>query len=138
MEEDRLYKVHKDIHFCYGHRLLDYNGKCAHPHGHNGKIVIALEAKALDKRGMVHDFGDIKDLVQKWVDEQLDHKMILRKDDELVGVLKGLKEPYFLMDENPTAENLARLVFDFAKSKKLPVKSVTFWETVSSSATYSE
>ena len=132
------YKVYKDIHFCYGHRLLDYNGKCAHPHGHNGKIVIALEAKTLDKRGMVHDFGDIKELVQKWVDDQLDHKMILRKDDELVSMLKELKEPYFLMDENPTAENLAKLVFEFAQSKKLPIKSVTFWETVSSSATYSE
>ena len=133
-----MYKVHKDIHFCYGHRLLNYDGKCAHPHGHNGKIVIALTAKTLDKRGMVVDFGDVKDIVQKWVDEKLDHKMILRKDDELVKVLKGLKEPYFLMDENPTAENLAKLVFDFAKSKKLPVRSVTFWETVSSSATYSE
>ena len=133
-----MHRVYKDIHFCYGHRLLDYNGKCAHPHGHNGKIVISLESKTLDKRGMVIDFGDIKDVVQKWVDEQLDHKMILRKDDELVKVLKDLKEPYFLMDENPTAENLARLVFDFAKSKKLPVKSVTFWETPSSSATYSE
>lgn len=133
-----MYKVHKDIHFCYGHRLLDYDGKCAHPHGHNGKIVIALVSKALDKRGMVFDFGEVKDIVQKWVDDKLDHKMILRKDDELVGVLKSLKEPYFLMDENPTAENLAKLVFDFAKSKKLPVHSVTFWETVSSSATYSE
>ncbi len=133
-----MYKVHKDIHFCYGHRLLNYNGKCAHPHGHNGKIVIALEAKTLDERGMVHDFGDIKEIVQKWVDEQLDHRMILKKDDALVKVLKDLKEPYFVMDQNPTAENLAKLVFDFAKSKKLPVKSVTFWETVSSSATYSE
>jgi len=133
-----LYNVKKDIHFCYGHRLLDYNGKCAHPHGHNGKIVISLSADELDKRGMVHDFGDIKDIVQKWVDDQLDHKMILRKDDTLVKVLKDLREPYFLMDENPTAENLAKLVFDFAKSKKLPVRSVTFWETVSSSATYSE
>ena len=133
-----MYKVHKDIHFCYGHRLLDYDGKCAHPHGHNGKVIIALESKSLDKRGMVHDFGDIKDIVQKWVDEQLDHKMILRKDDALVKILKDLKEPYFLMDENPTAENLAKLVFDFAKSKKLPVKSVTFWETVGSSATYAE
>lgn len=132
-----MYRVFKDIHFCYGHRLLDYDGKCAHPHGHNGKIVISLESKELDKRGMVRDFGDIKDVVQKWVDEQLDHKMILRKGDALVKILKNLEEPYFLMDENPTAENLAKLIFDFAKSKKLPVKSVTFWETVSSSATYS-
>jgi 6-pyruvoyltetrahydropterin/6-carboxytetrahydropterin synthase len=138
MEDARLYRVSKDIHFCYGHRLLDYDGRCAHPHGHNGKVVIALEAKLLDKRGMVFDFGDVKDIVQKWVDEKLDHKMILRSDDPLIRTLKQMKEPYFVMDTNPTAENLAKLIFEVARAKKLPVKSVTFWETVSSSATYSE
>ena len=137
MEGVRLYKVTKEIYFCYGHRLLDYDGKCAHPHGHNGRIVIELEASALDKRGMVYDFGDIKEIVQKWVDDQLDHKMILKKGDRLEKILKELGEPYFLMDENPTAENLAKLIFDLSKSKKLPIKSVTFWETQSSSATYS-
>lgn len=133
-----MYKVTKEIHFCYGHRLMNYDGKCAHPHGHNGKIEIELASPALDKRGMVYDFGDIKEIVQKWVDRELDHKMILKKGDPLVQILKDLGEPYFEMAENPTAESLAKLIFDQAKSQKLPVHSVTFWETVSSSATYSE
>ena len=133
-----MYKVSKEIHFCYGHRLLNYDGKCAHPHGHNGKIVIDLESKTLDPRGMVFDFGDMKEIVQKWVDTELDHKMILKKEDPLVKTLKEMKEPYFLMDENPTAENLAKLIYEFAKSKKLPIKSVTFRETISSSAAYTE
>ena len=133
-----MYKVSKEIHFCYGHRLLDYDGKCAHPHGHNGKIVINLESAKLDSRGMVVDFGDVRDIVQKWVGEKLDHQMILKTNDPLVKILKEMKEPLFLMEENPTAENLAKLVYQFAKSKKLPVASVTFWETISSSATYSE
>ena len=133
-----MYSVSKEIHFCYGHRLLDYHGKCAHPHGHNGKIVVELTADSLDKRGMVFDFGEVKEILQKWVDKELDHKMILKKDDILVKILKDLNEPYFLMDKNPTAENLAKLVFDFVQSKKLPVKSVTFWETVSSFAKYSK
>lgn len=133
-----LYKVSKEIHFCYGHRLLDYDGKCAHPHGHNGKIVIDLESETLDPRGMVFDFGDMKEIVQKWVDQELDHKMILKKEDPLVKTLEQMKEPYFLMNENPTAENLAKLIYQFAKSQKLPIRSVTFWETFSSSATYSE
>ena len=132
-----MYQVVKEIHFCYGHRLMDYDGKCAHPHGHNGKIEIELAAGKLDKRGMVYDFGDIKEIIQKWVDRELDHKMILKDKDPLVKILKNLGEPYFLMEENPTAESLARLIFDYAKSKKLPISSVTFWETQSSSATYS-
>lgn len=132
-----MYKVTKEIHFCYGHRLLDYDGQCAHPHGHNGKIEIRLAAERLDKRGMVYDFGDIKEIIQKWVDRELDHKMILKKGDPLVNILKDLKEPYFEMDENPTAESLAKLIFDYGKSKGLPISQVTFWETQSSSASYS-
>ncbi len=131
-----MYKVSKEIHFCYGHRLLDYNGKCAHPHGHNGKIEIELATLKLDNRGMVYDFGDIKNIIQKWVDEQLDHKMILKKEDPLLRILKDLKEPYFEMPDNPTAENLAKLIFDYAQSKKLPIAKVTFWETPSSFASY--
>ena len=133
-----MYNVLKEIHFCYGHRLLDYDGKCAHPHGHNGKIEIELEAKKLDDRGMVYDFGDIKEIIQKWVDHELDHRMILRNDDPLVKALKDHHEPHFLMSENPTAEALAKLIFDYAKSKSLPISRVTFWETSSSSASYSE
>ncbi|MBI4433090.1 MAG: 6-carboxytetrahydropterin synthase QueD [Candidatus Omnitrophica bacterium] len=132
-----MYKVTKEIYFCYGHRLLDYDGQCAHPHGHNGKIEIVLTAETLDKRGMVYDFGDIKEIIQKWVDSELDHKMILRKDDALIPVLKKLGEPYFEMMENPTAENLARLIFEYGKGKGLPISEVIFWETPNSSARYS-
>ena len=132
-----MYKVLKEIHFCYGHRLLDYNGKCAHPHGHNGKIEIELASKKLDSRGMVFDFGDVKEIIQKWVDKELDHKMILSRQDPLVKILQKMNEPVFLMNENPTAESMAKLIFDYAQSKKLPVSRVTFWETVSSSATFS-
>ena len=133
-----MYKVVKEIHFCYGHRLLDYEGKCAHPHGHNGKIEIELQSRSLDKRGMVYDFGDIKEIIHNWVNRELDHRMILRKDDPLVAILKRLGEPYFEMKENPTAESLSKLIFNYAKTKNLPISKVTFWETTSSSATYSE
>lgn len=133
-----MYKICKEIQFCYGHRLLNYRGKCAHPHGHNGRIEIELAADKLDSRGMVYDFGEIKEIVQKWVDEALDHRMILQKGDPLVAVLKQMNEPYYEMEDNPTAESLAKLIHRFAKSKNLPVRSVTFWETSSSSATYSE
>ena len=132
-----MYNVSKEIHFCYGHRLLNYNGKCAHPHGHNGKIEIELESKTLDKRGMVYDFGDIKEIIQKWIDKNLDHQMILKKGDPLIKILGDLGEPYFQMGDNPTAESLAKLIFQYAKSKKLPVSKITFWETPSSSASFS-
>ncbi|MBV8612128.1 MAG: 6-carboxytetrahydropterin synthase, partial [Singulisphaera sp.] len=76
-----MYRVTREIEFCYGHRLINYGGKCRHLHGHNGKAVIVLEAPALDHRGMLVDFGDIKRTVQRWIDENLDHNLLLCRED---------------------------------------------------------
>jgi len=131
-----MFKVTREMHFCYGHRLMDYAGKCGHPHGHNGRVEIELSAAALDRQGMVVDFEEIKRLVQTWIDEHLDHKMLLRKDDPLVAVLEKMKEPIYLMADNPTAENIAREIFQIGKGKGLPITRVTLWETEKSHATY--
>jgi 6-pyruvoyltetrahydropterin/6-carboxytetrahydropterin synthase len=131
-----MFRVTKEIHFCYGHRLLDYAGKCRNLHGHNGKAVITLEAPGLDALGMVADFGDIKRTVGAWIDRALDHRMILRRDDPALPELRRLGEPVVVLDVNPTAENLARLIFDQAAEQGLPVTEVTLWETENSFATY--
>jgi 6-pyruvoyltetrahydropterin/6-carboxytetrahydropterin synthase len=131
-----MYSVTKRIDFCYGHRLLDYNGVCAHPHGHNGVAEIEVRSETLDARNMVVDFSDIKDRVKGWIDRELDHKMILRQDDPLVTVLQSLGEPMYLLDSNPTAERLARLIFDVSREHGLTVSRVTLWETPSSWSTY--
>lgn len=131
-----MYKVTKELHFCYGHRLLNYQGICMHPHGHNSKVEVELTLSGLDERHMVVDFGDIKRILQTWIDDNLDHKMVLHKDDPLVPLLKQLNEPMFLLNTNPTAESLARLIFEFAISKGLPVSEIRLWEGFSSYASY--
>lgn len=131
-----MYKVTKVIHFCYGHRLLNYEGKCRYLHGHNGKVEIELEGEKLDKKGMVRDFTDIGQVMKAWIDGHLDHRMLLRKDDPAISYLEKTQEPYYSMEENPTAESIARLIFDYAASQGLPVSKVTLWETESSFATY--
>lgn len=130
------FQVTRQIDFCYGHRLLNYDGKCRHLHGHNGRAVIAIESDTLDERGMVLDFSDIKRVVSGWIDEQLDHRMILHRDDPAVSMLQSLGEPLFLVDENPTAENIAKLIFDFASGKGYPVVRVDLWETPRCYASY--
>ena len=132
-----MYSVTKRIEFCYGHRLLDYDGVCKHPHGHNAIAEIEVRTTALDERDMVCDFSDIKRVVKDWVDRELDHKMILRRDDP-VEPLRVLGEPVYLVDSNPTVECLAQLIHQQAKASGLPVVRVTVWETPSSYATYSE
>ena len=133
-----MFRVTKEIDFCYGHRLLNYDGKCKHLHGHNGKAVIVLEGAQLDHRGMVVDFSDIKKHVAGWIDANLDHRMILHEADPIVPILQDMGEPMYLVSENPTAESIAKLIYDFAKSHRLPVKEVSLWVTFNSYATYRE
>jgi 6-pyruvoyltetrahydropterin/6-carboxytetrahydropterin synthase len=131
-----MFQVTKEIRFCYGHRLLNYEGKCRYLHGHNGRAVITLAAPALDALGMVVDFSHIKRVVGAWIDAHLDHRMILHRDDPVLPVLNQQAEPVFLMDVNPTAENIARLIYEFVEGQGFPVKAVTLWETDDSYAVY--
>lgn len=131
-----MYLVTKRIDFCYGHRLLDYDGVCKHPHGHNAVVEVDVRTDSLDSRNMVVDFSDIKKVVKGWIDRELDHKMILRHDDPLVKPLQALGEPIYLLESNPTVERIAKLIFDHAREAGIPVVTVRVWETPTSVAAY--
>jgi 6-pyruvoyltetrahydropterin/6-carboxytetrahydropterin synthase len=131
-----MYRVTKEITFCYGHRLLRYDGPCRHLHGHNGLIEITFFSEDLDPRGMVVDFDDLKTLVKGWVDEHLDHKMLLSKEDPMLPVLQENGEPTYVFPGNPTAENIARAIFEHAAEAGYPVEKVRLWETDTSWAEF--
>ena len=133
-----MHKITVRIDFCYGHRLLEYEGKCAHPHGHNGVLEVEISSAGLDGRGMVCDFGEAKARLRALVEEKLDHKMILHESDVLVGALMGVGEEPFVLEVNPTAENIARLIFKEARALHLPVTAVRLWETRTACAEYRE
>lgn len=131
-----MFRVTREIDFCYGHRLLNYDGKCRHLHGHNGRAVISIEGSELDSRGMVLDFSDIKKTVSTWIDDNLDHRMILCRRDPVVPLLEEMGEPLYLLDENPTAENIAKLIFEQTTLSGVPIVEVRLWETPRCYATY--
>ncbi|MDG1905923.1 MAG: 6-carboxytetrahydropterin synthase [Arenicella sp.] len=133
-----MFEIVKSIEFCYGHRLLEHPGLCANLHGHNAKADVMLGSETLDHLGMVMDFSDVKAVLKSWIDATLDHTLILCKDDPMVEVLKTNGERFYLMDDNPTAENIAKLIYKKAQTENLPVVSVTLWESDSSFARYSE
>jgi 6-pyruvoyltetrahydropterin/6-carboxytetrahydropterin synthase len=90
----------------------------------------------------VVDFGELKQLVGTWIDNELDHNVILYAGDhDLVQAITPVseREP-FLMDEVPTAENIARLIFDQASrlvnDQDLRVCGVRVWETPNCYADY--
>lgn len=130
------YGVTRLIHFCYGHRLWGHAGKCRHPHGHNAVLEITISSENLDSLGMVVDFDEIKKKIQSWVEAELDHKMILNKKDPLVAVFKKSGDPVVTLPSNPTAENIAVYIFNYAQSQGLGVSLVKLWETHNSFAEY--
>ena len=131
-----MFRVSREIDFCYGHRLLNYSGKCRFLHGHNGRAVITLESESLNDLGMVVDFSEIKHVVSEWIDEKLDHRMILHQDDPAVPFLRELGEPMHLIDVNPTAENIAKLISDFTVGRGFPIVETRLWETPRCFATH--
>jgi 6-pyruvoyltetrahydropterin/6-carboxytetrahydropterin synthase len=130
------FQVTKVIEFSYGHRLLNHDGKCRYLHGHNGMVEVELDAESLDAMGMVIDFSRVSEVVKTWIDDNLDHRMLLHRDDPLAAVLKSAGEPLFLMDVNPTAENIAALIWSAGRRSGLPVAEVRVWETSTSRASY--
>ncbi|QSA95642.1 6-carboxytetrahydropterin synthase [Methylococcus sp. EFPC2] len=133
-----MYTITKEIYFCYGHRLMNHPGKCRHLHGHSVKAAITVQAEQLNDQGMVCDFADLATCAHEFIDGQIDHNLLIHENDPLLPALEAARERYMALTEHPTAEYLARLIYEFVKEKGFEVLSVTLWETASACATYSE
>ena len=131
-----MYKVAEIIEFPYGHRLLHYEGACANLHGHNGRAEIVVAAASLDNRSMVADFSTIGRIAREFIEGSLAHRMLLHQNDPLVEVLRAHNQPLFTMESDPTAEEIARLIFEQVAARGLDVCEVRLWETGTSVATY--
>jgi 6-pyruvoyltetrahydropterin/6-carboxytetrahydropterin synthase len=133
-----MFRVTREFEFCFGHRLMDYDGKCRNLHGHNGKVCITLESDRLDRLGMVVDFVEMKRVIGTWIDATLDHTLFLQKADPLAKTLQAAGEKVLALDVSPTTENIAKMIYEYTVSNGLPVVEVTMWETPYSFATYRE
>lgn len=138
-----MHTVTRSFEFDYGHRVLGHQGKCRHLHGHRGKAEITIGVKELDDLGMVIDFAEIKTLLGGWIDGQWDHNLLLHPDDDQALHLcrTETRTPYLMPDCNPTAENMARVLFEEAE-RILPnhyqVIQVRLYETSNCYADYRE
>lgn len=137
--------VRKELCFDAAHRLHQYPGKCAQIHGHRYKVIVELGYVEVSDVGIGIDFGKIKGTVGNWIEENWDHKLILNWNDPLYSVLRtqgGISpEEIFLINGNPTAENMAKLlVEEIIPSNWVhlarQLMSVEVYETPTSSAKY--
>ena len=113
--------------FASAHSLRDYPGDCSRLHGHNWQVEVMVSSQVLDESGIAIDFREIKKQT-KVVVKRLDHQYL----NEI--------QPFDVL--NPTAENIAKYLFDeigvLINNKDVIVKEVTIWETPRSAVTFSE
>lgn len=88
------YVITKDFDFAAAHHLdgVPTGHQCARVHGHNYLVRVSLTGPTVDDVGFLLDYGHLSP-VRAWIDRAVDHR-------DLNDV----------MDDNPTAENLARWV----------------------------
>lgn len=87
--------VSKEFTFDAAHHLHCYEGKCKNLHGHTYKVIFGISGY-VDDRGLMMDFGDIKDLWKNEIEIHLDHRY--------------LNETLPLM--NTTAENMVVWIYE--------------------------
>jgi 6-pyruvoyltetrahydropterin/6-carboxytetrahydropterin synthase len=91
-----------------GHTVNGHEGKCAHLHGHNYKIVITVTSSGLDSIGRVIDFSVLKEILCGWLEAEWDHKFLIHDEDPRARRLQAIDPAgVVLVDFNPTAENMA-------------------------------
>jgi len=124
-----MYTLKVEGAFEAAHHINDYPGKCARLHGHNWVVEAVVKGRELDELGMLVDFKDIKQTL-KDILERFDHHYL----NELAPFKDGV---------NPTAENLARIIFEELAGNEIfkrdsVLAAITVFESPKSSVTYTK
>lgn len=137
-----MYTISKEFHFSASHILygLEDGHPCGRMHGHNYVIVVELQSDTLNDVGFVKDYREL-DPIKKFIDDELDHKHlnnILDPFDSIVVEHDPQRAPRSLFPGNPSAENMARVLFDVFQYLVPDVKisAVTVKETPKTAARY--
>nr|WP_320145742.1 6-carboxytetrahydropterin synthase QueD [uncultured Anaeromusa sp.] len=124
-----MYDLTISLDFEAAHCIREYPGKCRRLHGHNWRVEVSVCGETLNELGMLVDFHDLKDAAKGVLDE-LDHHY--------------LNELEAFCQLNPTAENLARYIYE--QLEQLPLlrqgdvflTQVKIWESLHSAVAYTK
>lgn len=112
-----MYELTVKSHFDAAHALHGYPGVCYRLHGHTWDVEVTVVGDELDELGILYDFKLLKDDLDK-VLQRYDHVYL----NEIPPFTKT----------SPTAENLARVIFEALAQSVAPCVAVTevvVWES---------
>lgn len=115
-----MYKISKEFAFSASHILegLHESHPCSRLHGHNYVITVHLRAKELNAVGFVKDYREL-DEIKRYIDDKLDHRHL----NEIFSF-------------NPTAENMAKFLYDTFSQNIPEIYAVEVSETPKTTAIY--
>ena len=115
-----MYKISKEFHFSASHILngLHVEHPCSRLHGHNYIVNMFFQSDELNEVGFVIDYRELKS-IKTFIDDVLDHR-------HLNDIL-----PF-----NPTAENIAKFMFDKFKPQFPQLYKVEVSETPKTKAVF--
>jgi 6-pyruvoyltetrahydropterin/6-carboxytetrahydropterin synthase len=131
-----MFEIVERVDWVYGHRLKDHDGPCRFLHGHNGAIELVLAAEHLDEMGFVMDLGEVNQIVSSDLRANFDHRMLLHQEDSVIPHLEAAGEVFIPLPFHPTAENLAKMLFDRYRQRGIPLVEVRLFEMAGSWACY--
>ncbi|MFA6431014.1 MAG: 6-carboxytetrahydropterin synthase QueD [Candidatus Margulisiibacteriota bacterium] len=116
-----MYELMAEETFDAAHALRGYKGSCENLHGHTFRAQLFLSGDKLNAIGLLVDFREIKAKLKKVID-RFDHKN-----------LNDLEE---FKNENPSSENIARIIFEKIKAEIPQLVKTTVWESPGTCASY--
>ncbi len=126
----------RKIEFDAAHRVIGHENKCKYLHGHRYVLDVEFESDDLDNLGRVIDFGEIKNIIKSWIDNNFDHTAILSIEDKELGekIANYTGQKIHYLDENPTAENIGdylykKIIPELFKSTNANLVSLRLYET---------
>jgi 6-pyruvoyltetrahydropterin/6-carboxytetrahydropterin synthase len=122
-----MYEIIVKHHFSSAHKLINYDGECRNLHGHNWKVKVFARTKELNDLGISFDFKEFKSIAKAEIDKY-DHVY--------------LNDHPSFRDINPTAENIARILFTELSGKinntNLKIAMIEVWESDNNGVRYFE
>lgn len=133
--------ITREFGFDMGHCLPDHKGGCYRPHGHRYRLEVQLAGERNvqgAERGMVMDYGRLKQVVEQHVISQLDHRFIMAADDPRLDMMRATFDDGDVLVSSgpPTAEALAEHIAVTLAEVLPELVEVTLWETPTCRATY--
>lgn len=128
-------EITKEVTAQIAHRLWNHPGACKNIHGHSYRIKVTVGGEIDSNKGMVHDFGSLKNVIES-ITKRWDHAIILHYRDPFIPVISKLDTNLINFSAMPTAENMAIVIAEHIERAGYDVIRVYVYETDTSCATW--